>query len=487
MSTSTKTSVITNFFWRFFERCGAKSVSLIVSIILARLLEPTVYGTIALVTVFTTILQVFIDSGFGNALIQKKNADSLDFSSVFYFNIASGLFLYAIICLAAPYIADFYKISELTSIIRVLGITLLIASIKNIQQAYVSKHLMFKKFFFATLIGTIFAAIIGIWMAYLGYGVWALVIQHLVNSALDTVVLWFTVKWRPTLHFSLERLKSLFSFGWKLLVSSLIDAINKELRSLIIGKFYTREDLAFYNRGEIFPKVIVSNINLSIDSVLFPTMSKIQDDLEQLKAITSRAINIGVYCIAPCMAILAACAETLISLILTDKWLNSAFYLRIFCFSFCFQPIHTANLNAIKALGRSDLFLKLEIIKKIVNIIALFSTIFISVKAVALSVLVTNIISQIINSWPNKKLLKYSYLNQLKDILPSLLLATCMGIIVYSMNNILINPVALLAIQILLGLTIYITGSIILKFESYFYICNTIKAIYLKRKNNKKV
>ena len=351
-----KTTVTSNFIWRFLERCGAQGVTFIVSIVLARLLDPSSYGTVALVTVFTTIMQVFVDSGMGNALIQKKDADDLDFSSVFWFNISMCAILYFVMFFSAPLISAFYKMPDLKPIVRVLSIILIISGIKNVQQAYVSRHMMFKRFFFSTLGGTVVAAIVGIAMAYLGYGVWALVAQMLINVLVDTTILWITVKWRPRRIFSLIRLKGLFSYGWKLLVSSLIDTIYKDLTQLIIGKKYSSTDLAQYNQGQKFPHIIVSNINTSIDSVLLPTMSKVQNSPDIVKSMTRRAIKTSTYIMMPFMVGLAVCAEPLVNLILTEKWLPCVFFLRIFCFSYAFFPIHTANLNAIKAMGRSDLF-----------------------------------------------------------------------------------------------------------------------------------
>ena len=385
--------VVSNFLWRFLERCGAQGVTFIVSIVLARLLDPSVYGTIALVTVFTIIMQVFVDSGMGNALIQKKNADDLDFSSVFWFNIAMCSVLYLIMFISAPFIASFYNKPELTPVVRVLSLILIISGIKNVQQAYVSRNMLFKRFFFSTLGGTIGAAVVGITMAYLGYGVWALVAQMLFNAAVDTTILWITVKWRPKKQFSLQRLKGLFSFGWKLLVSSLIDAVYNQARQLIIGRMYSSSDLAQYNQGKKFPELIVTNINTSIDSVLLPTLSKAQDAPSVVKSMTRRAIKTSTYIMMPFMVGLAVCAEPLVSLILTDKWLPCVPFLRIFCFSFAFYPIHTANLNAIKALGRSDLFLKLEIIKKVVGIIAILSTMWIIFTIVTSNTLLFNFIS----------------------------------------------------------------------------------------------
>lgn len=476
------TNVITNFFWRFLERCGAQGVTFIVSIVLARLLDPTVYGTVALVTIFTTIMQVFVDSGMGNALIQKKDADDLDFSSVFYFNMAMCSVLYLIMFFAAPLIASFYRMPELTAIVRVLSFVVVISGVKNVQQAYVSRHLMFKRFFFSTLGGTIGAAVIGIAMAYLGFGVWALVVQMLFNAAVDTTILWITVKWRPKKMFSFQRLKSLFSYGWKLLASSLIDTVYNDLRQLIIGKKYSSGDLAYYNQGKKFPQLIVTNINTSIDSVLLPTMSKAQDDMAAVRSMTRRAIKTSTFLMMPAMIGLAVCAEPLVQLILTEKWLPCVLFLRIFCITYAFYPIHTANLNAIKAMGRSDLFLKLEIIKKTVGIIAILITMWISVQAMAYSFLVTTILNQIINSWPNKKLLNYSYLEQVKDMMPQILLSLGMGAAIYAVSFLHLSASLTLLIQIPLGVLVYWSGSKIFHVESYTYIIEMVKNFKKRKK-----
>ena len=483
---NTKNKVFSNLIWRFAERCGAQLVQFVVSIVLARILAPEAYGTIALVTVFTTILQVFVDSGLGNALIQKKDADDLDFSTVFHTNVVFCLTLYGLIFLCAPIIANFYNDSSLIAVIRVLSLTVVISGVKNVQQAYVSKKLIFKKFFFATLAGTIGAAILGIFMAYKGFGVWALVAQQLFNLTVDTVILWITVKWRPKLMFSFGRLKGLFSFGWKLLVSAIIDTTYNNVRQLLIGKVYTSSDLAFYNRGKQFPSVIVTNVNSSIDSVLLPTMSHEQDNKEKVKNMTRRAIKTSIFIMAPLMMGMAFTANNIIRLLLTEKWLPTTPYLCIFSICFMFYPIHTANLNAIKAMGRSDLFLKLEIIKKIVGIILLLITIKISVLAMAYSLLISDVLSQIINAWPNKKLLNYSYLDQLKDILPSIILATAMGAIVYTFNLLNINYIVTLIMQIVVGGIIYIIGAKTLKIDSLDYVLEFIKSIFgkLKQKSN---
>lgn len=463
-------STITNLLWRFAERCGAQAVSFLVSIILARLLAPEAYGTIALAMVFINILQVFVDSGMGTALIQKKDADDLDFSSVFYFNIAACLVLYAGLFLAAPSIAQFYGDPALTALVRALSLTVVVSGVRNIQQSYVSRHLLFKRFFFSTIGSTLASAVVGIAMAYAGFGVWALVGQSLSNVVTGTIILWATVPWRPRRMFSWQRLKGLLSFGWKLLVSSLLDTGYNNLRNLIIGKLYSSADLAYYNQGDRLPNLIITNINTSIDSVLLPTMSNAQDDPARVRNMTRRSIQVSTYVMAPLMMGLAACAEPLIRLILTEKWLPCVPYLRIFCITSMFYPIHTANLNAIKALGRSDLFLKLEIVKKAVGLTILLCTMWHGVMAMAYSLLLSSVLSQIINTWPNRKLLRYHYLNQLADILPALLLACAMGLAVYCIQFLGWGDLPTLCVQVPVGAALYLAGSALLRLESFTYL-----------------
>ena len=465
-----KNKTFVNFIWRFAERCGAQFVTFIVSIVLARILMPEDYGMVALVTVFTTIMQVFVDSGLSTALIQKKDADDLDFSSVFYFNFAVCIILYLIMFFFAPVIASFYEMSELVSIVRVISLSIVISGVKGVQQSYVSRNMLFKRFFYATLGGTIFSAFLGIAMAYLGFGVWAIVAQQLSNTAIDTIILWITVKWRPKLMFSWERLKGLLGFGWKMLASGLLDTVYNNLRNLLIGKIYSSSDLAFYNQGDKFPKLIVTNINTSIDSVLLPAMSNEQDNREKVKNMTRRSIQVSTYIMAPLMVGLACCATSVVSLVLTEKWLPCVFYLQIFCVTYMFWPIHTANLNAIKAMGRSDLFLKLEIWKKVIGMILLLSTMFISVEAMAYSLLISTLTSMIINSWPNKELLNYSFLEQMKDILPSIFLAVGMGAVVYFIGYLPLPTLPLLLTQVICGGVIYIVGSEVFKLEPYVYV-----------------
>lgn len=481
MNNTVKSKTISNLIWRFAERSGAQFVQLIVSIILARLLLPKDYGIVSLVLIIAQIVQVFVDSGLGNALIQKKDADDIDFSSVFYFNLFLCIVLYILVFITAPIISKFYGDPALTSVIRVLCFTIVISGLKNVQQAYVAKTLQFKKFFFATLGGTIASAVIGILAAYMGFGYWALVAQKLVNQTVDTIVLWITVDWKPKRVFSIKRLKSLISYGWKLLVSSLMDTIYNNLRQLIIGKVYSNADLAYYNQANQFPNFIVSNINSSIDSVLLPTMSQEQDDALRVKSMARRSIKISTYVMAPLMIGLAFCSTEVIQILLTDKWLDCVPYMRIFCITCMFYPIHTSNLNAIKSLGRSDLFLQMEIYKKIVGFALLFATVNISVLAMAYSTLIGCFAGQLINSWPNKKLLNYGYFEQMKDILPGILNALFMGVCICFVDLLGMPVLLTLIVKVLLGAAIYVGTSILFKIDSFFFLWDIVKGFMKKR------
>lgn len=461
---------ISNLAWRFVERCGAQGIALFVSIILARMLDPTDYGMISLVVILTNILQVLVDCGLGNALIQKKDADDLDFSSVFCCNIFFCCILYVGLFFLAPVIASFYGDKKLISIIRVLGLTVVISGVKNIQQAYVSKQLIFKRFFYATFGGSIVSAICGIYLAYHGYGVWSLVVQQVSNALLDTMILWIVVRWRPKLSFSLNRLKPLFSYGWKLLVSSLINTIYRDIRQLVIGKMYSSADLAYYNRGKQFPDIIVMNMNLSVDSVLLPVLSNYQNDRKRIKTVIQRAIITESYVLWPMMFGLMAIGKKLVCIVLTEKWIACVPYLYIFCFTLGIEPIHTANLNAIKALGRSDITLKMEILKKSVGIIIVLITMKISMLAIGIGAIVYTIFAGFVNMFPNRKLIDYSFHEQIFDIMPSFLLSVFMALVVWKLPISDMNICAQISIQIFVGMIIYLAGSVVFKLESFQYI-----------------
>ena len=478
---SIKSKVLSGFIWEFAERISAQLVTFIVSIILARLLSPDHYGAIAIVNVYIAIANVFVSSSFGNSLIQKKDADDKDFSSVFYFNIALGIIIYFIIYLTAPFVSSFFNMGVLCPVFRVLGLRIIVASVNSVQHAYVAKKMMFKRFFWSTLGGTLVSGVVGIIMAYRGYGIWALVAQYMTNTTVDTIVLWFTVKFRPKLMFSFKRLGGLFSYGWKLLVSALLNTGYNELRSLVIGKMYTSADLAFYNKGKSFPVLVVNNVNTSIQNVLFPAMSKEQEKKERVKAMMRRSIRTSSYIMLPLMMGLALVSEPLITFLLTKKWIASVIYLQISCFVHVLTPIQTANLQAIKALGRSDIFLKLEIIKKIMGITILIISARYGVLYIALSNIIVSVVSSVINSYPNKKLLNYSYMSQIKDVFNGIIPLLAMIVSVFYVGFINIAPLALIIIQVAVGAFVYIFVSYITHSETFEYILTTIKSFFKKR------
>ena len=470
-----RSKVISGLIWKFAERISAQLVTFIVSIVLARLLSPSHYGAIAIVNVFIALANVFVVSGFGNSLIQKKDADDTDFSSVFYFNILMSIVMYMIVFFSAPIIADFYSMPILTPVLRVMGLRLIVAGINSVQHAYVARHMLFKRFFWSTFGGTLVSGIVGIVMAYRGFGIWALVAQYMTNTTVDTIVLWFTVKWRPKLLLSLNRLGRMFSYGWKLLVSAFLDTGYNELRSLIIGKMYTSSDLAFYNKGKQFPNLIVTNINTSIQSVLFPAMANSQDKKDQIKLMCRRSIRISSYIMLPLMAGLALVAEPFVKLLLTDKWLPCVPFIQIVSMTYALRPIQTANLQAINALGRSDIFLKLEIIKKVIGIAILICAARFGVLAIAISGFFTSIVSSFINAYPNRALIGYNYFEQVKDLANGILPLVAMVVTVIAVGFLKIDTLALLILQAVTGFAVYVITSVITKNESFRYIISIIR------------
>lgn len=472
---NTKKTVFSGLFWRFGEGITSQLVTLLVSMFLARLLSPNDFGAVALVMVFITLANVFVSNGFGNALIQKKDADNLDFSSVLYINIAVSIVLYAILFICAPFIAGFYGIPILSPVLRVLGIRIPIAAVNSIQHAYVSRNMLFKRFFWSTLIGTVLSGIAGVIMAYKGFGIWALVAQYLINTLTDTIVLWFTVKWRPVLACSWKRAKPLIKYGWKLLVSGLLDTGYTQLRSLLIGKLYTSEDLAFYKQGETYPQLISAGINSTIGSVLFPAMSQLQDDKDKIKEFTRRSIQTCSYVVWPLMFGIAAVSVPLVRVLFTEKWLPCVPFLCIFCLSYGFWPIHTANLQAINALGRSDIFLKLEIIKKVYGLVFLLVSLPFGPLGIAGGLIVTDIISVFVNAAPNVKLLGYSFGEQISDLFSPFILSLIMAAVVFPISQTGLNDITVLLIQVFCGIAVYLIGSVISKQKGYLYILDFLK------------
>ena len=468
---------IINLGWKYLERIIAQGIQLVVTLVLARILMPEDYGIIAIITIFTNILEVFIDSGLGNALIQKKDASKVDFSSVFIFNLFICVLLYSFMFISAPWIAEFYNNKQLTDIIRVLCLTLIISGFKNVQQAYVAKNMLFKKFFYATFIGRLISGSVGIIMAYQGMGVWALVAQQLLSNLMDTLILWLIVDWKPKFEFSNTHIKGLLNYGVKLLLSNLIDKIYWNSRSLIIGKLYTPSDLAFFDRGAQFPNLIVNNINASIDSVMFPVMSKCQDDRIKMRLIIRRAIVISTFAMMPLMACLAGVGETLIPLLLTDKWLPCLPFLYIFCTTCGFESLTTTNVNAIKALGRSDIMLGLELRKKAIGFVILLCAAPFGIMVIGYSCLLYSLVGMIINTRPIRNLLGYGLMDMLKDIKANIFMSIVVFISVYNLNGLEIDVFPRLTVQLFAGMSLYLFFACVFRTNAYLYVKNYINRI----------
>lgn len=474
MEKNLKSKVLSSLIWKFLERGGTQGIQFILQLFLARLLTPDDYGKISLIVIFINIAGVFIDSGFNTALIQQKEIEEEDISSAFYTSLVVSITMYIILYFIAPIIANFYKIQELILIVRVLSLSLIIGVFNSIQGAIVSRRMEFKNFFFSNLGAIIISGTVGVILAYKGFGVWALVYQQIISQIVIFIILYLKVKWKPKLLFSIKKVKKLFSYGSKLLCSSLIDTIYRNMIGLTIGRVYSSTMLAYYNRGETFPNLIVGNLNGSIQAVIFPALASIQHDKERVKELMRRAITTSSFIVFPAMFGLMTIAEPMIKLILTDKWLPCVPYLRAFCLAYALWPIHTANLQAINAIGRSDIFLKLEIVKKVVGISILLITSRYSPYAMALGTVFTGIIGSFVNSYPNKKLLNYSYIEQMKDIFPSFVLSIIMGILAYSISLLKFSDLLTIAIQVLLGGVSYIGLSYLFKLECFMYLLNII-------------
>lgn len=477
--------VFSGVFWKFAERFLAQIVSFVVSVVLARILLPKDYGAISIVMVFIAFADVLVVSGFSTSLVQKKDANLTDFSTIFYCSLIVAVILYGILFVTAPFVADFYKMPILKNAIRILSLRIIIGSYNSIQHAYVSRKMLFKRFFFSTLFGTVISGIIGVVLAIKGFEIWALVIQYLSNTFIDSVVLTLTIDWKPSFVFSFTSAKKLMNFGWKVTAANFSGTFFGQLRNLIVGKVYTPADLAFYNRGQQISGVLCDNLSSAIMSVLFPAFSNFSDDKERIKAMTRRAVRIMSYVIFPIAFGCAVLAKSFVLVVFTEKWMNAISFIQILCLSSTIGLIGTVGMQSIQALGRSDILLKLEFIKKPIYLILLILGVKISVFGVALTMLLYSIYATILNASPLKKIINYKYKEQIEDLFPAFTLSVVMSLIVYLSSYILLNEYLRLIVGIFIGISVYILLSKIFKVDSYFYIINFIKNKLLKSNGEK--
>lgn len=482
-----KKSAFVGMIWKFAERTCAQLVSLVVSIVLARILLPEDYSVVGIVTIFFAFCNVFITGGLNTALIQKKNADKEDYSTIFWTNIIIAIVLYIVMFFFAPVIAQIYDNPLLIPVIRVMGIMFFINGIKSVLTAYTSSTLQFKKFFFSTIIGTVVSAIVGIVMAVKGYGAWALVAQQMTNSLLDTLILFKTTHFQVLWKLSFKKLKKLFGYGSKMFVASLISILYDQINPLIVGIKFSSTDLAFYTKGKSFPQLLNDTITSSLSAVLFPVIAKVQDDKDAVLSMTRRYMRIASYVVFPLLIGFFSVAENFVELVLTSKWLFAVPYIQIFSVSYMLNIIQTGNLEAIKAIGRSDMILKLEIIKKSAYFLVIFLFVMLtdSPEMLAISSIVCTGIATIVNTFPNRSLIGYSYRKQVEDIVPNLVIAIIMGVVVNLLGSLKLSSLVLLILQVLSGVVIYLLLSIVTKNDSFMYVLELIKQVLLRKKDEK--
>lgn len=481
-----KKKIISGLFWSFGERILAQIVSTIVTIVLARLLTPEHYGMVAIVVIFINISNVFVTSGFGSAIVQKKNVERIDYNTAFWLSFIIAIILYIFLFITAPLISGFYKMIELKYVIRVMALRLPLASINTIQQACIRHEMKFKKFFLGTLFGTVFSGIIGVFLAIKGFGVWALVTQYLTNTFIDTVVLSFISGWNPKIEYSRDRAKKIFSFGWKILMTDLISTLESNLRSLIIGKVFTAKSLAYYDQGMKYPSLLVNNINVSINKVMLPAYAQHQDNIVILKNMLRKSIQIGMYILAPTLIGFAVVAPNFVKLILTEKWISSVPFLQIFCIIYIFRPLETSCHQAILSIGKSDIILKIMLVINSVALISVFIAVFILKKVffIAIGSLISTLISVILFMCLTNKHLKYKFLEQISDIFESVFISVIMGIVVLYIGKYLnLSLLFLLLFQIVVGVIVYIICSILFRNKTYFYLLEFFKQ---QRKKNER-
>lgn len=479
-SSSLKKKTVSGLFFRFGERILAQLVTTIVTIVLARILLPEEYGIISLITIFITICNVFVSDGLSASLIQKKDSDKLDFSTIFWAGMFLSIILYALVYFAAPIISDFYKNSIISPVLRVMALRIPLASFNSVQSAYVSKNFLFKKFFWATLVGTVFSGVVGIVMAYKGFGVWSLATQYLLNSFIDTMFLFLTIKWRPAFLFSWSRFKGLFSFGWKVLLGGLIGELYEELRSLLIAKSYSTTDLSYYTKGKQFPKLIGNNISTTISTVMFPAFSQKQDDFVTLKAAVRRTMKTACFLLSPLMIGFASVGDSFVRLVLTEKWIGCIPFLSIFSILFIFKPIKNIHKASLKAANKSGLDLIANIIEKVIGVLLILIFFRVGTIWLAWTALFTYIVAVIIVGFFNGKTIHYSFKEQLIDTIPYFFIALISCTPAFLLNYVSLNLFVKLAFQITSAFILYFGIATIFKLEAFSYITKTIKSFFHK-------
>ena len=465
-----KSRVARGLLWKLSELAGAQGVQFVVALLLARLMTPAEYGTVSYIMIFITIANVFVQSGFATALIQAPEVEEEDYSSVLRICLLTAVPVYLLLFFAAPAAAAFYEIPVLCPLLRVMGVVLFPGAVISIQTAYVSREMDFRQLFKATMAAVLLSGAVSVVMAYRGLNVWAMAAQQILYYFALMAGLFVTVPWRPRGGFRKDRVRRLFSFGWKILAAGLIDTVWMNLYGLIIGKRYSAADLGGYNRGEQFPKILTTNLASAIQAVVLPAYARNQDDPDRLRSMMRRSIGLSSFVIFPMMAGLAGCSTALIRVLLTDRWLFCVPYLCVMCLGYAFYPIHVTNLQMITALGRSDLFLRLEILKKALGILILLLSLRYGIVAMLLLKALDEFLCTFLNAWPLGRLIGYGILKQYRDMLPGALCSCLMGAAVWRLNRLSLPAPVLLPVQIAAGAALYALFSWLWNRENFRYL-----------------
>lgn len=481
MANELREKTINGFFWQLGQKISCQLISFGISVVLARLLSPNDYGVVAICSMFLMLVDIIIDGGLGTALIQKKDIDEIDFNTVFYAGTVFSFIIYAITFVIAPFIAVLFDNEQITPVIRVLAILMPVGTLSSVQSAFIQRQMAFRKYFISSLYGIIASGCIGLIMAFMGFGVWALVGQSLVNTLTNTIVLFIINQWRPKWMFSWERFRILFSFGWRMVAVNVLNAFFYQLKGYVIGYKYSASDLAYYNRGEGLPGILYNNISSTINTVLFPALSNLQDDKQAIKHALARSMRTTCFFLMPALLGLAAISDKLVLIIFTEKWATAIPFMQVICFISCSDILGMANYQAIKALGKVDVLLKMEFYKRPLMFFILIITMFISPLAIAVGQLFYSVSATLFNAWPNKKYINYSITEQFSDIGHSFLSALAMALVVYMIGRIDFNIYGSIGLQITVGTILYLLLSWIFNKKDLQYITRLVKEKLLRR------
>ena len=469
--------VISSFVFKFIERLSVKAIGLVVSIILARILAPEIFGYLAIIMVFINISITFIQSGLGISLVQNKNVDRIDYSTVFWMSLLISIALIVIIWIISPIIGSFYGNNIIIWPLRIYSLSLFVGALNLVQVSKMQREMQFKKMMYCNLFATLLSGVLGIGAAYFGLGLWALVIYNTTNTLFTTILMQFVVEWKPEFKFSKQKARVHFGFGWKMLVSALLTSLYNDINSIIIGKKYSTAELAFYNRGQQFPDVLANTVDLSVQSVMLPVMASAQDDLNRMRQILKRTVSLSMFFVVPIMFGMLAVAKTMIPLLLTSKWNDCILFMQLFCIASVSLPLRTSDLSVIKAMGRSDMYMKLEIIRRSVMMAILVITLcmFDDVLIVVIGFVISSWLDAVIIAETTKKLIGDGWKTHMNSIWKIIVSSTIMLLCVMMLNNIKINSLGLLGIQIFVGIIVYMLSLLVLKDETLFFCCNKIK------------